>query len=107
MQNNFKFNKNYEKEEQEILMINSKNEKSENNLKKKIIRKDLKKEENTQNNQLIKKYHKIMIKTFITNIHFDEKLKEKLFEQYQKNQEVRNIILEMAIKLKDWQHFLN
>jgi hypothetical protein len=54
----------------------------------------------------MKKYQKIMIKTFITNIHFDEKLKEKLFEQYQKNQDVRNIILEMAIKLKDNEYLI-
>ncbi len=47
-----------------------------------------------------------MIKTFHSSIQLDEKLIEKLYEQYQKNQEVKNIILEMSIRLKDIEYLI-
>jgi len=56
---------------------------------------------------LIKKYEKIMIKTFKNSFEQDdEKLIDKLYEQYQINQEVKNIILEMSIRLKDIEYLI-
>ena len=54
----------------------------------------------------MKKYEKIIIKTFINFIQQEEKLIEKLYEQYQSNQEVRNIVLEMTIRLKDIEYLI-
>lgn len=47
-----------------------------------------------------------MIKTFNNSIQIDEKLIDKLYEQYQTNQEVKNIILEMSIRIKDIEYLI-
>lgn len=65
-----------------------------------------KSEKNLQNQNLIKKCEKIIVKTFKNFIQQEEKLIEKLYEQYQTNQEVKNIILEMSIRLKDIEYLI-